>query len=110
MEHGSYLGLGKKICQVLISGEWHILPVSVLKSYERRDELLYRCHSCKKKISLHRASHDGKPAHFEHDPFNKNCVLRFTRNEENRKVHVSDESEHSFRFNPITHFGLNRSP
>lgn len=24
-------------------------------------------------------------------------------------VHVSDESEHSFRFNPITHFGLNRS-
>ncbi|PYE30346.1 hypothetical protein DFP83_11819, partial [Idiomarina fontislapidosi] len=25
-------------------------------------------------------------------------------------VHVSDESEHSFRFNPITHFGLNRSP
>lgn len=85
MEHGSYLGLGKKICQVLISGEWHILPVSVLKSYERQDELLYRCHSCKKKISLHRASHDGKPAHFEHDPFNKNCVLRFTRNEENRK-------------------------
>ncbi|WP_244912973.1 tyrosine-type recombinase/integrase, partial [Idiomarina fontislapidosi] len=26
------------------------------------------------------------------------------------KLHVSDESEHSFRFNPITHFGLNRSP
>ena len=25
-------------------------------------------------------------------------------------LHVSDESEHSFRFNPITHFGLNRSP
>ena len=25
-------------------------------------------------------------------------------------MHVSDESEHSFRFNPITHFGLNRSP
>ncbi|MBT41032.1 MAG: hypothetical protein CMF12_00755 [Idiomarina sp.] len=27
-----------------------------------------------------------------------------------RQLHVSDESEHSFRFNPITHFGLNRSP
>ena len=26
------------------------------------------------------------------------------------KVHVSDESEHSFRSNPITHFGLIRSP
>ena len=25
-------------------------------------------------------------------------------------VHVSGESEHSFRSNPITHFGLNRSP
>lgn len=81
----SYLGYGKKICEVLISGEWHHLPVEVLVEYEFKDELLYRCHACKNKIVLHRESKNKKnAAHFEHKPFNRDCSLRFTYNEEFR--------------------------
>ncbi|WP_241971653.1 ImmA/IrrE family metallo-endopeptidase [Idiomarina fontislapidosi] len=49
----------------------------------------------------------NKPGISDGDPSNNRDEEKFCNAV---AVHVSDESEHSFRFNPITHFGLNRSP
>ncbi|TMN43187.1 HNH endonuclease [Pseudoalteromonas sp. S2755] len=103
------LGLGKEICEAFICGAWRCIPVESLRHYERKEKVVYRCHICRHRIVLMRASKD--PAHFEHRPGNPNCLLAYDKLDPNKNrapltiVSVTDEQiEKSYEFEELLQF------
>jgi len=76
------LELGKEVCEALICGDWRYIPVEILRHYEHRDKVLYRCHICHHHIVLMREGKD--PAHFEHRPGNPECLLSYHKLDPNK--------------------------
>lgn len=66
------LKLTNSLCEALICGDWHLIPVEALQG---DDSFLIRCPECRASIKLVQEAKDGQHAHFDHAKRNPECTL-----------------------------------
>lgn len=60
-----------KECEIKIHGDWKLITIGQALKYDRNEVL--RCPACHGRVSPHKASKSGHPAHTEHYQAHSGC-------------------------------------